>query len=208
MFKQWKGFVFGTLLMLVLIIIYVTVVNITNKADMPEISDDTVNTESVIARFEKNNPIDAYFDKYEWISYSTSEIYKFAYLNSEAWKSEMLNAYNLLLNEANPKTESPRKEIAASREAFIQFAENYSWISPYANFSNGFGEEFASSNEDKYSEQLLSGTGMPLERMGIVCTLYKKHSLELFQILSDLNIDIEYIFEPTEEMLAFFAKEF
>ncbi|WP_313585057.1 hypothetical protein [Lacrimispora sp.] len=154
--------------------------------------------------FERNNPIDAFFDTFEWEGRgSTLEMRTYANMYREAWYEEMVYAYNLLYESANPYLETPRLEIIHSRDNFIEYVKNESQVYAYFENSNAFGDEF----NGEHTKSISTGTIFPATASIIASELYKKKTLEIYEKLNslkNLDTDIKFIFIPTKEVEGFF----
>ena len=140
------------------------------------------------------NPIDDYFN--EWakeLSGATIEMNVFGENYAASWKEEMLHAYDILLEYANPHSEELQNRIEQSRSTFLDFVENDSYLEGLVFWSDGFSYMRAEVGD---TEKVGVGSGFPSGMFLAKAELYKQQTLRLHNMLDEIGVLPEFVFNP------------
>lgn len=138
---------------------------------------------------ESDNPIDSLFDEYWPNLHTTMEENAMAGDYMDCWKAEMLHAYGLLKEMANPSVEYLREELEDGEKAMLEFAKSDSALFATVLHTDAYGDEGGS-----YGESVFPGSGWP----GFLCIAqaahYRAYTLYLYDLLSVLWVQPDFVF--------------
>ena len=139
------------------------------------------------------NPIDDYFMDWGAGTVTGSEVLICAHAEAEAWKTEMLHFFDLLLAYAHPTISDPADQIAKSRDALLAYAESAGQVEAYVWFTDAFGDE-----TDQYGETIGAGNGYPYAFYPRQAEIFRSQALHLYGLLDAIGITPDLIFDPAD----------
>lgn len=151
------------------------------------------NSASQRANLAENNPVDEYFN--EWgkeLSGVTIEMNVFGANYAASWKAEMLHAYEMLSEMANPHSEQLQSYISQSQNLYLDFADNDSDLEGLVCWSDGFWYMRADVG---HTEEISIGSGYPSGVSAAKATLYKQQTIRLYDMLEAIGVQPDFVFD-------------
>lgn len=139
---------------------------------------------------EKSNPIDDFFEPYWALAFSTIEENTMMSDYKDAWKAEVLHAYDLLAQLANPNAEFLLKELQEAKEALLDFAMKDGIL--YASVFCSDGYDVTSH----YNEMPMFGTALPGVSAMAQASHYREYTIYLHLVLYYHDVEADFIFDP------------
>lgn len=143
--------------------------------------------------FAEYNPIDEYFDAWsKELSGTTIEMNVFAGRYAAAWKAELLYAYELLSELANPHSEQLHNCVEQSQKRYLDFADSHSELEGLVHWSDGFCDMGVDVGN---AEEVHTGSGYPSAMTFAKAELYKKQTLRLHEMLRAIGGQPGFVFD-------------
>ena len=151
--------------------------NIAQTADLPAQED-----------FFERHPIDSFFIEMaqEIVPSSASEMVRYSVIVREAWKAEMDNFYEILINQT--QSEFAREWLYNERHYYIEYLQNRAELE--ARLHDGV-DVFWGTDDDIH----VYSTMRRITRVSSVAEGYREKALELFDRLYDMGMNPQFIFD-------------
>jgi len=154
--------------------------NIAQTADLPAQED-----------FLERHPIDSFFIEMalEIVPSSASDMVRYSVIVREAWKAEMDNFYEILINQT--QSEFVREWLYNERHYYTEYLQNRAELE--ARLHDGV-DVFWGTDDDIH----VYSTMRRITRVSSVAEGYREKALELFDRLYDMGMNPQFIFDEED----------
>jgi len=154
-------------------------INIVDTANLP-VQEDSL----------KQHPIDIFFIEMaqELVPTSTSDMVRYSVIVRAAWKAEIDNFYEILINQT--QSEFVREWLYNERHYYTEYLRNRAELEalrhdgPYAFFDDGSLHVYSSMRR--------------IERVSLMAEGYREKALELFDRLYEMGMNPQFIFDEED----------